>query len=198
MANINLSDLLDGGGGHPYPSGVPIIGPIPDQVGAANSSNTDYLLSFVPRADVTVDKLWWYRASATAGNIYMGVIDASGNRLDDCAVDSNTTIGVHEISTTNFDMVAGNWYGVIINGSAGVIGGEPSPSRSDTVNAQHAVYAMLNPPQLSMFSGGTFPLTSERWSMISRSRTNAAVPDPATMTGYNAGNDILLMGIVPT
>lgn len=194
-----LSSLIGGtdGGGHPYPSGVPIIGLIPDSISGANIADTDYLLPFVPRADLTVGKLWWYRANATAADIYIGVIDASGNRLDDCAVDNNTTIGLHEINTTNFDMTAGNWYGVVINASAAVIGGELNPSRGDVVTAQHAIYAMLNPVQLSMFSGGTFPTTPDRWPIITKGRTNSAIPDPVTMTGYSGGVDHLLLGVVP-
>jgi hypothetical protein len=193
-----LSALFPAGGaGVPYPSGVPILGPVPDALAAANVANTDYLLPFVPRSDVTIDALWWYRYDATASNIYMGLIDSSGNRLDDCSVDSDTTVGLHEISSTDFDLTAGSWYGIIINGSSSVIGGEPSANRTDNVTAQQAAYVSANPPPLSLFSGGTFPLTADRWVHPIKSRTNAAVPDPVTMSGFSGGTDHLLFGAVP-
>lgn len=184
-------------GGTPYPSGVQIVGPIPDTVTAANLADTDYLLPFVPRADVTIDKLWWYRFDATAANIYMGMIDSSGNRLDDCAVDSDTTAGLHEISSTNFDLTAGNWYGIIINASAGVIGGEGSAARTDNIMSQQAAYIATNPLPLSIYSGGTFPVLAERFIQATKSRTNAAVPDPVTMSGFAGATDHLLFGAVP-
>jgi hypothetical protein len=195
----DLSALGSGGGGNkPYPSGVPLIGPIPNNLATGLIAGHDYLLPFVPRADVTVDKLWWYRYSATAASIYMGLVDSSGNRLDDCAVDSDTTVGIHEVDTTNFDLTAGTWYGVIINPSASsVASGDQMGSTDQDLSAQIA-YNYAHPMDIGLFASGTFPSSGRTLMTARKSRTAAAVADPTTMTGW-AGNIgfIPFIGIVP-
>lgn len=193
-----LSTLVGGGGGgHPYPSGVHVGSRFVNAFAANGAINEDYLLPFVPRADVTVDKLWWVRTDATAGNIYMALVDRSGNRLDDCAVDSSTTTGVHEIESTNFDLTAGTWYGIILNQSVDTAAVDPLAAADEEVAAAIA-YANDHPLDFGLFTSGTFPSFGITAVTAIKSRTNAAVPDPLTMTGWsNTNARVPLMGIVP-
>lgn len=193
-----LSTLVGGGGGaKPYPSGRPIVGAWPNAVAASNQVGIDYLKPFVPRADVTVDKLWWYRAAATSGNAYLGMVDASGNRLDDCAVDAVTTVGLHEVSTTNFDLTAGNLYYLIMNLSANNIAGGDTLGTTDEVLSAQAIFAKDEEIDLGIYASGTFPTSFQSAITAQKTRTNAAVPDPLTLTGWSGGARIMLFGAVP-
>jgi hypothetical protein len=193
-----LSSLFPSSSGMaPYPSGVGVIGPTINSVTNGSQANRKILLPFVPRADVTVDKLWWYRVLASAGNVYMGLVDQSGNRLDDCAVDSDTTVGLHEIDTTNFDLTAGTWYGIIINQSADVMAAD-TLAASDEVISHQMNYFHAHPPLLTLYTSGTFPTSVIGFAAPFKDVTAAAVPDPETMTGWSGAVSYApMIGIVP-
>jgi len=182
-----------GGGGVPYPAGTHILSPWPNTMATQSQVDQDILLPFVPRYDVTIDKLWYYRNASTAGNVYMGAYDNSGNLLSDCAVDSDTTIGLHEIDSTNFDLTAGNLYYWMFNQSAAVIGGDATGG-TDEENAFLNAYAHANPFDLAMFSGGTFPSNGRARCYASKTRTNAAPIDPITMSGWDVSTRVYIFG----
>ena len=185
-----------GGGGVPYPSGVPVIDAIGDIISESPGAlGRDYLKAFTPRADVTVDKVWWWRHVATAANVYVGVYDNSGNLLSDCAVDADTTTGVHEVNSTNFDLTAGSLYYLAINQSAKVFGCDTTLATDEVLSFQLTVGSRED---LGLYSGGTAPPGARSWGAPYKARANAALLDPITMSGFTTHTLIISMGIVPT
>lgn len=200
MANQNLSDLLaSGSGGVPYPSGVPQSLRIPYgyNTSSAASVNRDWCQSFIARSDVTVDKLWWMRPTATAANVFLGLYDSAGNLLSDCAVDASTATGVHEVETTNFDLTQGELYHWMINTSAAVVS---SYATSNSTSFPE------NQPNFEMFSWQHDPRmwNSQPTSPANlmgatyKTRTAATMPDPQTMTGWTASAVLIVGGFTAT
>jgi len=186
-----------GGGSAPYPSaGYHSIGlgDLANTWGASLSSNTDYLFPFVPRADVTVDSLYYLRRFS-GGDVALGMYDNSGNLLSDCALDSVTTAGYHEVATTNFDLTAGELYWWLINTSSASAVTADFLATSDQCISGILSRSIEVPG--GMYSGGTAPTASNNRAGISKSRTNAIAPSTITMSGWDATTTIIVGGIVP-
>lgn len=148
------------------------------------SANRDNMWPFQPRSDVTVKELAWHRLNATAANVYVGIYDNSGNLLTDCAVDSDTTAGMHMVTTTNTELTKGAQYWFCLNQSAQV-----------AVSAQAYVDDVGVRPDFWRFQqqmGMDFDLYSTFRSYnindgnghMYKTRTTAALIDPQTMSSW--------------
>lgn len=118
-----LSSILPSSGGDlPYVSGnTHFVSRCDNPATSSLSVNRDNMWPFVPRSDVTVSDLAWHRDAATAANVYIGIYSGDGaTLLSDCAVDADATVGMHVVSTTDFDMTKGELYWLCLNQSAQV------------------------------------------------------------------------------
>ena len=84
------------------------------------TANRQYLIPMVPTSDFSIDAVCWNRGEATSGGVYIGIYDRASNLITDCAEDTDTTIGVHAVSTTEVDLVAGETYFLTLNASANI------------------------------------------------------------------------------
>jgi len=163
------------------------------------AANRDYLFPFIPRADVTVDEVGWIRANATAANVYVGIYDLSGNLLTDCAVDSGTGTGLRAVSTTAFDLTGGETYLMAANQSAAVINSDLAANTDNLFPNQYLGGIMQFGWDTA--SGASFPSSfvhEQTSGGIYKSRSNAALSDPLTISGCtNAGQSVVSMGLIP-
>jgi hypothetical protein len=163
------------------------------------SSGRDYLLPFMPRADVTVDEIGWVRATTGGANVYVGIYDTGGNLLTDCAVDSDTTQGLHAVSTTAVDLVAGTLYYLAVNQSATVVNSVAMSTSTGTL--QDAYLLGIMQVGFDTTNGGSLPSAfyDELATGVSyKARTTAALSDPLTLTGFTYDGDTAIhMGIIP-
>ena len=182
-----LSTLVGGGGGgaNAWPSNSPHLFMVPNNMYNTQShANYDMLCSFVPPSDVTIDSVDWFRSNTTTGNAYLGIYNAAGTLLTDCAVDSDATVGFHQVSTTNTDLAGGELYYWCLNTSA-TIAGVDSMSASDAELIARIVSMDTQQPDFSII--GTLPSTGQLFSgLIRKSRTNAAFLSSLTMSGWDA------------
>lgn len=178
--------------GVPYASDVPVSISAIDSFGAATvyAAGVDNLIPFTVRADVTIDAVWWHRNNTTAANVYVGIYDAAGNLLTDCAVDANTTAGVHSVATTPVTLTAGNVYYLALNESAQVV----TCQDANVAGPSHPLWMALALPVYDwrMPSSLGNPTGSFR-----KSRTAAALPSTQTMTGWTTDPARHLGGFVP-
>lgn len=195
-----LSSLLpaSGFGGAPYLAGrfYPMCLPNQFNLTTGAAADRDYLLPFTPRADVTVDEVGWVRANTTAGNVYVGIYDSSGNLLTDCAVDSDTTAGLHAVSTTNVALSRGETYYLALNQSAAVA----NVDVTSTSDAEYTVQQMMGFLNVGFATDQTYGANAAEMTNAAsyKSRSNAALSDPLTLTGFTFdGNSMMHMGIVP-
>lgn len=186
-----------GGGGAPYVSGrfYPVSFNTQFQVSTGAEPNRDYLIPFVARTDVTVDAVSWVRSNATAGNVYVGIYDMSGNLLTDCAVGAVATAGLHSTPTTPVAITGGVTYYMAFNQSAQVVAATTSQVFTDfqylvgILATGFAADSIVTFPTslVAMVSGGMY-----------KARTNAALSNSLTMTGFeNWGYTAATMGIIP-
>lgn len=179
-----------------YPSNVPqIVSPL-NGVAAVTACavNTDYLIPFLCRADVSVDAVWWQRGNTSAGNVYVGLYDADGTLLTDCAVDADTTAGFHSVSTTPVALTAGSLYYLAINQSVQVVvcdsciitDGEYSYWLLNGVPAYDIRMTTSTPTGINMAAAS-----------FSKARTNAALLATQTMNSWTLADDRILGGFVP-
>jgi hypothetical protein len=183
------------GGGVPYPSGkYELCSPVPTAFADSPTiANTDYLFPYIPRSDVTVDSLWFQRRNTTAGSVALAMYDKNGNRLDDCAVDTDTTVGFHEISSTNFDLTAGELYYWLLNASAAVIEGDSHTTSFNMIVQSNLVVPIVDG---GLFSGGTAPTGAHQVISGKKTRTTAAPIDPLTMTGWSGSDQVFHGGFI--
>lgn len=166
---------------------------------AGMSNNTDYLFPFIPFSDVTVAKLGFIRANATAGDVYIGIYDIDGNLLTDCAVDSTAVAGVHTVSTTPVELTGGQLYYMAINQSAAVVNTDTlalSDPQTESLIARNLWRAGFD-----LNSGASFPSSSFGDAIpggIYKYRSNTPFSDPLTISGFtNAYETVASLGIVP-
>lgn len=184
------------GGGVAYPSGSYQsvgLGDYANSYGATLSPNTDYLFPFVPRADVTIDKLYYFRR-ASGGNVALGWYNNSGTRLDDVALDSDATAGYHERETTNFELSAGDLYWFLVNTNAA--SAVTSDLLSPTDQNVSAILTRAHGIPGGMYSGGVAPTGGVQAVGLIKSRTNAVAPSTITMSGWSASDDVVVGGII--
>ena len=192
-----LSTLVGGGGGaNAWPSNVPHVFMLPNNMmGTQTQANYDMLCSFVPPADVTIDSVDWFRGTATAGNAYVGVYDASGTLLTDCGVDNDATVGFHQVSTTNTDLAGGALYYWCLNVSA-TIAGIDSAATTDPELIARMVTLEAHQPDFSIL--GTSPTVGNLLSgLIRKSRSNAALLSNLTMSGWDVWGRYTTAGVTP-
>lgn len=183
-----------GGGGVPYASGVPHWWTIPNGLTAtAGAAGEDMLQAFVPRADVTIDKVAWLRASASAADVYVGVYDKTGALLSDCAVDSDTTVTTHEVSTTAVNLLQGELYFWCMNQSAGVACFDATAAGDNEV-----LDRMLKNYIPDLSNMGTLPTSGwQLGGMWSNARANAALLSSITLSNFDTYNRIAMTGVTP-
>lgn len=197
-----LSTLVGGAGGgfDPFQSNKPFWAFAPNNLAAtSNRNNYDILLPFTPVADVTIDQVCWYRVDATAANVYVGIYDNDGNLLTDCAVDADTTVGVHEVSTTSVALTGGTTYYLAINHSATCACGDSAGTYTDIENSPiFRGFLEGNQPDTKWYASGTFPANGFRMAIgFEKARTAAALPSTQTTSGWAAQGRIYLMGVTP-
>jgi hypothetical protein len=171
------SALFSTGGALPYISDV--VYPISGLVTATSGSgaNEDWITAFVPRRTVTVDGVAWQRDNTSAANVYVGIYSADGTLLTDCAVDADTTSGMHVVSTTQVTLTQDNLYYFAWNASADCaqMKGNTSQDNQFLLIKEYGVPAGLSS------GAGLSGFTS-----YSKSRTNAALLSSLTMSGFTA------------
>jgi hypothetical protein len=189
-----LSSLIGAFAGVPYASDVPVYLAVLNNTGNTDYAiNQDHLLPFIPRADVTIDAVWWHRLSATVANVYVGIYDATGNLLTDCAVDADTTVGLHSVATTAVTLDAGQIYYLALNQSAAVVA-------SDTVataDAEFSTQIAMRLPASDSRMSTTTPTSIRMAGGFDKARTAAALPATQTMTGWGYTSEVMLGGFVP-
>lgn len=163
------------------------------------AANRDYLQPFVLMGDVTVDEIGWVRANATAANVYVGIYDSSGNLLTDCAVDADTTAGLHAVSTTAVALTEGTLYFLAVNQSAAVVNADTLADADLQIDTLAGL--LLFRTGFDTGSGASLPSSFLRQALtgaIYKSRSNAALSDPLTITGFtNAGDSAISIGVIP-
>jgi hypothetical protein len=192
---MKTSELFaSGGGGVDYPTSVPHWLRLPNNLTATLNAplNYDSLLPFVPRADVTVDTVNWIRASASAANVYVGIYNAAGTLLSDCAVDTDTTTGLHEVSTTAVNLVAGQLYYWCLNESVAVAACDVTAG-SDPEYTPHYMSFLGAPFDFSILSSMPSS-TRDVLGVVRKSRTADALLSSLTMSGFEATDDIPAAG----
>lgn len=184
-----LSSLL-GASGAPYASGRFYPLTILNNFVANNGdANRDYILPFTPRADVTIDAVGWVRRSTAAANIYVGIYDATGSLLTDCAVDSETSTGLHEVSTTAVTLSGSTPYYALLNQSVSAI------ANIDAISTTGAAYPLQLTGYAEGFAklGGTYPSSPINFGsgVHYKARTAAAPLSSLTMTGWTFDGNLL-------
>ena len=161
--------------------------PLAQAIGTtASVINEDTLIPFSVRKTVTVDKVAWWRDNTTAGNAYVGIYNTAGTLLTDCAVDSNTTVGLHAVDTTNVTLLPGRIYYLSANLSvdiAATVDGTPAGGMT----------------QLDVFGAnlglGVAPVASTSLTVFAaKARSNAALPSTQTMSGWTGTRYAPYMG----
>jgi hypothetical protein len=153
----------------------------------ASPVNTDVIVPFVPRATFTLDKVAWSRDQATAANVYVGLYNAAGTLLTDCAVDTDTTTGWHLVDTTNVVLRVNQLYYLAWNGSADVA------STHRVASTPEATIYFLDRYGTQTNLGLSNPGAAQK------ARTNAALLSTLTLSGWAnmTTNAAILMGVVP-
>lgn len=150
--------------------------------------NTDWLAPFSVREPVTIDGVFWYRDSATAANVYVGIYDKDLNLLTDCAVDADTTAAAyHVVPTTPVTLLPGKIYYHALN--------------------QSVLVAMRGTGDANLFAEAMSPFAT-RPDMVAapnidpvrrmylKARANGALLNPAVLSGWTPTNLFAVGGFV--
>lgn len=169
--------------GRVYPA---VVGP----GGSTVTADNDYIVPFTPRADVTVDKVAWYRTSGAAASVYVGIYSIDGTLLTDCANDFTNNIGWHGVETTNVDLLQGSLYWLALNASAGV---------AATAGASTGVYGSPGQAYTSVygFAVNVGSATNTAGAAQLKPRTAGTLLSSLTMSGWGSSPNAALMGIIP-
>ena len=188
-------DIFGGGSsGYPYKPGVFYPAIQINLLASVITANRDYITPLHPRSIITVGEIAYKRVATTAGDVYVGIYDFAGNLLTDCAVDANTTAGLHAVSTTPVLLDAGEWYWMAVNASSGVVNG-------DTIYANDVEsidwFGSRNMLGYAV-DVGFDPTATSGTSKLSgyKSRSNAALPSTQTMTGWVADQFTPFIGVI--
>ena len=185
-----------GGGrsGSPYQPGVFYPAIQLSSVGTAITANYDYITPFQPRSLITVGEIGYKRVATTAGDVYVGIYDFAGNLLTDCAVDANTTAGLHAVSTTPVLLDAGEWYWMAVNASSAVVNGDIISGIDPEPKDWYATRNMLG----YALDVGFEPTETQATYKLSayKSRSNAALPSTQTMTGWTQDSFTPFIGVI--
>jgi len=156
--------------------------------------NRDYLTAFVARADVTINRVFWVRGVVTAANVFVGIYSGTGTLLTDCALDSGTVVGLHQVTTTNVTLVAGQLYYFALNQSALV----SVSSNVTDASALEIVNYFLTFQSIDLLIYTTLPShNASVTTSASKSRTTAIMPATQTMTGWDQSGLAVYGGFVP-
>jgi len=188
-------DIFGGGrSGFPYQPGVFYPAIMLNSLAMAITANRDFIIPFQPRSIITVGEIGYKRVATTAGDVYVGIYDFAGNLLTDCAVDANTTAGLHAVSTTPVLLDAGEWYWMAVNASSAVVNGDTIYANDVESQDWYATRNMLGYAVDVGFdptaTSGTFKLSGYK------SRSNAALPSTQTMTGWTADWFTPFIGVI--
>lgn len=129
-----LSGLVGGVGGGvtPYIPGNLYHGLPAANNGAAITADRDYITPIQVRVETEIDAVIYRRmAGANAGTVYVGICDLAGNLLTNCSGDTDTTTGVHAVSTTPITLLPGVPYLGVGNSSAATLADTFSLSSGD-------------------------------------------------------------------
>jgi len=183
-----------GGGTLPYQSLVPHnLRRMSNSVTVSDAFiNQDYLIAFTARSDVTINRVWWVRGNTTAADVFVGIYSATGTLLTNCAVDANTVQGVHQVTTSNVNLVAGGLYYFAINESALVAVCAPVLNSSG-----EEINQALNFINLNVLIYSTIPNHAAVISSARKDRTAALMPATQTMTGWTAQALAIYGGFTP-
>lgn len=178
--------------GVPYAPGVPVSISALDSFSNATvyAINVDNLIPFIVRADVAIDAVWWHRNNTTDANVYVGIYDAIGNLLTDCAVDADTTVGVHSVATTPITLTAGEIYYIALNESAQV-------ATCADVQGSAAIYALQMALALPAYDWRMPSALGSPGGSFRKIRTAAELPAAQTMSGWGPDPARHLGGFVP-
>jgi|21_taG_2_1085346.scaffolds.fasta_scaffold44132_2 hypothetical protein len=187
------------GGAVDYTSNIPIFAQFPSNWNtSAHSAGKDYFIPLQVRAEVTIDEVFWLRHATTAGNVYVGICDASGNVLTDCAVDSDTTIGLHAVSTTPVTLSPSTQYYLMFNSSVLNIGKADGGANADGEWPLQVAMAISNGINMDLFTGTNWAANANRIvGARSATRANAAFPDPMTIGSWDYTATIFAIGVIP-
>lgn len=193
----DLSDLLGGGGSQrAYGSGGGIFPRWPDVMSFWLTAGRDYLVPFRPRANVEVSDIMWLRRSADVATVYLAIYNESGTRVSDAVSDTDTTIGMHEVSITNITLTADTLYYIAINTTAASPVASHDISTSDALNGAFMREVLIGElVNFDIYSGGTVPSGHEIVGASYKTRAAAAMPASLTMTGFAGTGITIALGV---
>lgn len=176
---------------------IPIVPYLPDALntfapsttGTVTSftAGTDWLAPFSVRQAVTIDGVFWHRQDPTAANVYVGIYDDALNLLTDCAVDADMTApAFHVVSTTPITLIPGKVYYFAINQSVIV-----ASRQSTVVGFEETFYDFATRPDMV-----AAPNISHSSRCYLKARANAALLNPAVLSGWTATNLFACGGFV--
>jgi hypothetical protein len=191
------SALYGSGGAEKYRAGNLYLA-IPTPIEAAScSTGTDYIVPFIPRANMTLDRVAWYRDAGTAANVYVGLYSSAGVLLTDCAVDTNTTTGWHLVDTTDVALTANEFYWLCLNCSVDVVGVTSAYSANAAASIRPTYEAMIERYGIAIGIG--IADTDLRGVAQAKTRANAALLSTLTMSGFNLNQcgTPPILGVIP-
>lgn len=187
------SVLFGGGGGAPFRSGnfYPTC-QLNDADGATITADRDYLSPLWVRKPVTISHVAFGRVGTTAGNVYVGIYNSAGTLLTDCAVDADTSVGLHTVSTTAVTLLPTQQYWFCANASAAVVHGDlvGNADVQASLSLQETGFA------IGMGASGYYTSSTSIKYGLYKARTNAALLSSLTMTGWTDDNFITHGGFV--
>jgi hypothetical protein len=195
---MTLASALFGGGGGaaPYRAGnLYLANPQAISTGAS-VADTDYIIPFIPRVNMTLDRVAWYRDNTTAANVRVGLYSSAGTLLTDCAVDTNTVAGWHLVDTTNVSLQASEFYWLCWNASADCAGTQGARTQDAEANQRPPYSDMLDRFGLAV-GIGTATNVDQRGVAQIKARTNAALLSTLTMSGWAETVNPIAMGVIP-
>ena len=174
----------------PLPYFSNVVYPLNNLVGNATASTPaeDWLAPFTPHTTVSIDGVAWLRDITTAANVYVGIYNAAGSLLTDCAVDADTVVGTKVIATTPVTLTKGQKYYFAWNASADCASHRTNADASATFSTDYGIE-----PDLAAAAtiGGTIAASTVGYS---KARANAALPSTQTMSGWTVETIQVAMG----
>lgn len=199
---MTLATALYGGGGatkyrpgnlYPQnPSGIDTT---------ASAANYDYLIPWSPRANMTLDRVAWYRDNSSSANVRVGLYSSAGVLLTDCANDNNTATGWHLVDTTNVALTANTFYWLCWNSSADVAGTQVQATGTAIADIRPRFEELVFEYGLAVGMGAAPGVTMDG-PYLTKVRTNAALLATLVMSGWSTGgisspSVVPAMGVVP-
>ena len=191
---MTLTSALFGGGASApsYRAGNLYLAVLAAQSGGVSVADRDYIIPFIPRVNMTLDRVGWYRDNTTAANVRVGLYSSAGALLTDCAVDTGTTVGWHLVDSTNVSLSANTFYWLCWNASADVAAAQ---SLDATAGSAGTPFVATDAAGLAL-GIGTGDANAGGAGQF-KARTNAALLSSLTMSGFAVATAVPMMGVVP-